>query len=108
MNNDSTNNKILDSVLYSLNTFVNENYKQQRILMDELQKIKTRLNNLENNNQEENTDKMYSAWCKDILEYIEQIAKKHFPDTDVWCDTGSRYNVVMAMLQQIDKTLEDI
>ena len=25
---------------------------------------------------------MYSAWCKDILDYVEQIAKKHFPDTD--------------------------
>lgn len=52
------------------------------------------------------TDKLYARWCPMIMDKIEEIAKKHYPDMPYWCDTGSRCNVVLSMLDQFDKDMK--
>lgn len=52
------------------------------------------------------TDELYAKWCPMIMEKIEKIAQKHYPDMPYWCDTGSRCNVVLAMLEQFDKDIK--
>ena len=52
------------------------------------------------------TDKLYASWCPMIMDKIEEIAKKHYPNMPYWCDTGSRCNVVLAMLDQFDKDMK--
>ena len=36
----------------------------------------------------------------------EEIAKEKYPDIPYWCDTGSRWNVCMAMLEQFKKDIK--
>lgn len=52
------------------------------------------------------TDELYASWCPMIMDKIEEIAKKHYPDMSYWCDTGSRCNVVLSMLDQFDKDIK--
>lgn len=52
------------------------------------------------------TDRLYARWCPMIMDKIEEIAKKHYPDMSYWCGTGSRCNVVLSMLDQFDKNIK--
>ncbi|MBQ3421646.1 MAG: hypothetical protein IJH34_08235 [Romboutsia sp.] len=49
---------------------------------------------------------MYAEWCTDIMDKIEEIAKEKYPNIKIWIDTGSRYNVAMAILEQIRRDLK--
>lgn len=50
------------------------------------------------------TDKLYARWCPMIMDKIEEIAKKHYAPH--WWAAGSRYNVVLTMLEQFDEDLK--
>ena len=50
-------------------------------------------------------DEILANWCKDFMDKIEQIAKEKYPNVTYWCDTGSDYNVIMAMLEKFRKDL---
>jgi len=49
---------------------------------------------------------MYKTWAFLLLNKIEEIAKEKYPDVAYWCDTGSRVNVALAMLEQFRKDLK--
>ena len=51
-------------------------------------------------------NEMYANWCIDFMNKIEEIAHKKYPNQNIWVDTGSRYNVIMAMLQQFEDDLK--
>ncbi len=53
-----------------------------------------------------NTEELYANWCVDFMNKIEEIAHKKYPNVTYWCDTGSRWNVCMAMLQQFEDDLK--
>ena len=53
-----------------------------------------------------NNTELYANWCVDFMDKIEEIAHKKYPNTTYWCDTGSRWNVCMAMLQQFEDDLK--
>lgn len=48
---------------------------------------------------------LYGVWGKSIMDKIEEIAKEKYPDVPYWCDTGSRWNVCMAMLEQFKRDI---
>lgn len=49
---------------------------------------------------------LYANWCESLMEKVEKIAGEKYPEVDVWCDTGSRWNACMAMLEQFRKDLK--
>lgn len=51
-------------------------------------------------------NEMYANWCIDFMNKIEEIAHKKYPNTKVWVDTGSRWNVIMTMLEQFEEDLK--
>lgn len=50
-------------------------------------------------------NEIFANWCKDFMNEIKEIAKEKYPNVTCWCDTGSDYNVIMAMLEQFRKDL---
>ena len=52
-----------------------------------------------------NRKTIYANWCESIMTKVEEIANKKYPNTPYWCDTGSRWNVCMAMLEEFEKDL---
>lgn len=62
---------------------------------------------IERNNEINEVRKMLSSWCIDFMDKIEKIAHKKYPNTTYWCDTGSRWNACMAMLQQFEDDLKE-
>lgn len=61
---------------------------------------------IERNTEINEVRKMLSCWCIDFMDKIEEIAHKKYPSVTYWCDTGSRWNVIMAMLQQFEDDLK--
>lgn len=53
-----------------------------------------------------NIEELYANWCVDFMDKIEEIAHKKYPNVTYWVDTGSRWNVCMAMLQQFEDDLK--
>lgn len=51
---------------------------------------------------------VYSNWCETIMDKIEEIAKEKYPNIEYWCDTGSRWNVCMNMLDRFRKDLRTV
>ena len=49
---------------------------------------------------------MYAGWCKSIMDRIEDIAEKKYPNVPYWCDTGSRWNVCMAILDRLERDVK--
>ena len=45
------------------------------------------------------------TWCDSLLDKIEEIAMEKYPDVPYWCDTGSRWNSAMAMLETFKRDL---
>ena len=48
---------------------------------------------------------LYAEWCNSVMDKIEEIAKEKYSNI-VWVDTGSRWNVCMAILEQFKQDLK--
>lgn len=110
---------------------IKEKEKQVKSLQKEIEQLKDKIKEIE---EDENGDKiqihtavekipniskfkcketdlteeneMLANWCADFMDKIEEIAHKKYPNVTYWCDTGSRWNVCMAMLQQFEEDLK--
>lgn len=51
------------------------------------------------------TKEQYKYWANSLLEKIENIAERQYPDMPYWIDTGSRLDAAMAMLNRFDEDL---
>lgn len=47
-------------------------------------------------------------WFEYVAEKIESIAKTLYPDVPYWVDTGSRCNVLLAMLDSFERDLKSV
>ena len=82
-----------------------ENTMQEIYSQKILKRISELVEKVDSIKEDKTDNEIYANWCKDFIDKIEEIAKEKYPNITYWCDTGSQYNVIMAMLEQFRKDL---
>lgn len=92
-----------NSFIATIESICNSKDFNQKTIIDEVTKIKDISSNFPNVTDE---CRFYGTWGKSIMDEIEKIAKDKYPDIPYWCDTGSRWNVCMAMLDRFRRDIK--